>query len=270
VNLICPNVSFCSQNCNALNVSTIKNQDLKVSAIVNYNSDVIFLSDLRLNGKDKIVMDKFRLKYKVYFNSSGNSRGVAVLIKFQVEQELLDTVADPQENFILLRIKLNGVEMIIGSVYGPNVDRGAEQFYNELKRNLQRWPDLPCVLGGDWNATYSDLLVNENPDILFMQDIPSRVRTGMLLDLCEEIGLSDPLRILNPDLKEFTYHPSGAVRKNRSRIDFFLVSDCIYQYIEKCIISQGYCRRSFDHKPIFLELKKKKVVKDGQSSTIVQ
>jgi exonuclease III len=229
-----------------------------VSAIIGYNSDVIFLSDLRLNGKDRIALDKFRLKYKVYFNSSKNSRGVAVLISLQVEHEILDTVNDQQENFILLHLKLNGIEMIIGSVYGPNADAGANQFYDDLKINLGRWPEIPCVIGGDWNATYSNEPVNVNPDVLFMQNIPSKIRSDLMLDMCADRGLSDPFRILNPDEREFSYNPSGDLRKNRSRIDFFLVSECIYRFVDKCTISQGYCRKSFDHKPIFLSLKTKK------------
>ena len=126
-------ISFVSQNCNSLNVATIKNQDLKISAIMNYKSDVVFLSDVRLNGKDHIITDKVRLGYNVYHNSSKNSRGVAVLISKQVEHEILETSVDPQENLILLRVKLNKTEMVIGSVYGPNLDPGCEIFYNNIK-----------------------------------------------------------------------------------------------------------------------------------------
>jgi hypothetical protein len=32
----------------------------------------------------------------------------------------------------------------------------------------------------------------------------------------------------------------------------------LYQIIESCTIAQGYCRKTFDHKPIFLNIKKRK------------
>jgi hypothetical protein len=76
--------------------------------------------------------------------------------------------------------------------------------------------------------------------------------------LCTDHDLSDPFRTLNPDLKEFTYYPSGLLRKNRSRIDFFLVSADLYDCIDSCIVAQSFCSRTFDHKPIFLNMKRRR------------
>jgi exonuclease III len=251
-------LSLCIQNCNSLNVTSVKNQDIKVSAIVNYGTDIILLSDTRMNGKDKILSEKFRLRYKMYVNSSRNSRGVAVLINNNIHHEVLETVRDPQENYLLLRLVIREVELIIGAVYGPNLDAGCEVFYEGLQNQILTWPGLPVIIGGDWNATYSDLDVNENPDILFMRSVPSRLRSGMINDLCGALAVSDPFRIMNPDLREYTYNPSGTLRKNRSRIDFFLITDNWYEQVDNCTIAQGYCRKTFDHKPVFLNFKKKK------------
>jgi hypothetical protein len=57
-----------AQNCNSLNVvSSIKNQDLKISAILGYNLDILLLSDVRLNGRDKVISDKLKLSYSMHF-----------------------------------------------------------------------------------------------------------------------------------------------------------------------------------------------------------
>jgi hypothetical protein len=73
-------ISIAAQNCNSLNVVlSIKNQDLKISPITGYQSDIIFLSDVRFNGRDKIVCDKLNAWYSVIFNPTKNSRGVAIL-----------------------------------------------------------------------------------------------------------------------------------------------------------------------------------------------
>ena len=166
-----PGLSISAQNCNSLNVSTIKNQDLKISALAGYKSDIILLSDVRLNGKDQMINAKIRLWYKMYFNSTKNSRGVAILISNQVEHEVFDTVVDPQENRILLKIKIKQSEIVLGSVYGPNLDLGCEAFYEKISETLNRWRGIPCIIGGDWNATPSNLPLNENPDVLFMRNI---------------------------------------------------------------------------------------------------
>ena len=52
--------------------------------------------------------------------------------------------------------------------------------------------------------------------------------------------------------------PSGVLRRNRSRIDYFLISDVIFENVVSCTIAQGFCKKSFDHKHIMLNFKKKK------------
>ena len=162
------NLSFSAQNCNSLNVcSSINNQDKKISAILGYKSDVIMLSDVRLNGRERVICDGVRLWYKVYSNSSRNSRGVAILVSNQVDHQVLETAADPQENVLLLKIKFGNREIAIGSVYGPNTDNcGA--FFDFIRQTLNRWQNISCIMGGDWNATLSGLPVLNNPDVLFM------------------------------------------------------------------------------------------------------
>jgi exonuclease III len=162
-------ITFAAQNCNSLNVSTLRNQDIKLSAIIGYKADVIFLSDVRFNGKDVLICDRLKLWYNVYHNSSKNSRGVAVLISKQVQHEIISTAADSQENILLLRLKIKNVESVVGAIYGPNVDNNCRDFYNFISTTLNSWDNLPYVLGGDWNSTFSCLPVDENPDILFMR-----------------------------------------------------------------------------------------------------
>ncbi len=123
-------LSVAAQNCNSLNVtSSIKNQDLKISSIVGYKSDVILLSDTRLNGRDRTVSERLNLNYKMHFNSSKKSRGVAVLFSNRLSVEVLERAADVDENILLLKVKINGNILIVGSVYGPNLDANCENFF---------------------------------------------------------------------------------------------------------------------------------------------
>jgi hypothetical protein len=71
-----------------------------------------------------------------------------VLISKQVQYEIISSAVDPQENILMLRIKIRNVEMIIGAIYGPNIDNNCLEFFNFISATLNDWPNLPIVLGG--------------------------------------------------------------------------------------------------------------------------
>jgi hypothetical protein len=89
-----------------------------------------------------------------------------------------------------------------------------------------------------------------------MRTIPSQRRTERILQLCADRKLSDPFRCLHLEERDYTYIPSGVLRSNRSRIDFFLISDDILAEVKTCTIADAICRKSFDHKAIFLTFAK--------------
>jgi exonuclease III len=192
----------------------------------------------------------------MYCHSSLNRRGVAILVRNDLDLQVLEEVRDLQENVLLMRVQLCNSVVLIGSVYGPNTNEFS--FFDFLQRELNRFRGIPVVIGGDWNATYSNLPINVNPDVFSMRAVPSTARTERILQLCDEFELSDPYRALHPDWRDYTYIPSGVLRTNRSRIDYFLVSDEIFNNITQCDIAKAFCRKSFDHKNVNLSFKKGK------------
>jgi len=81
---------------------------------------------------------------------------------------------------------------------------------------------IPVILGSDWNMVYDKGNLNKNMDVLNMANIPNHAIGKRLRQLCRDFHLIDPYRELYPTNKEFTYHPFGNIRKNRSRLDFFV------------------------------------------------
>jgi hypothetical protein len=98
-------ISFTIQNCNSLNLTgSVNNFDTKIAAIVEAHTDVILLSDTRLISSRGVsssqrIYNSLRdckvRKYVPFFNSSANSRGVAILIGNDLEYTVL------QENSIV-------------------------------------------------------------------------------------------------------------------------------------------------------------------------
>ena len=247
------NINFSTQNCNSFNVSGItKNTKSKVTSIINFNTDIIFLSDTRLGNKARHISDLFRLKYRFYSNSTMNKRGVAILIRNEFDFTLTDTFPDPDENVLLISGLTAGKKILLGAIYGPNENNRV--FFEFIERIVTRYRDHAVIIGGDWNTTVSAAPVDNNPDVFNMRAIPSQERSAWLSSMMDSCNLIDPFRYLNPTLTDFSYFPYGTVRKNRSRIDFFLVSDSLAACLKFCDIAHGICKRYFDHKSVKLQL----------------
>jgi len=228
--------SIAIQNVRSLNVST-KNDisTQKILAICKLGTDIIFLSDLRLNSSKQVSavhdLDKkiFLKGYKFYHNSCSSLRGVGILLsKKYIDSDfsILQVVRDVSCNILCLHVEIKGQQIILCSVYGPNKDTDLD-FYQDLI-NILRPFDCPLILGGDWNATMDISDANVNLDIVNMQNVPSVRRSLKILEMCQDFNLIEPFRTKNPNKREYTFIPSGLNDVNRSRLDFFLMSSVLY------------------------------------------
>jgi exonuclease III len=181
-----------------------------------------------------------------------NKRGVGVLIKSSLSHDILDIRRSQDENILLLHARVKGTEIVIVSIYGPNSNDPG--FFAALQDLLREFSNLPVILGGDWNCTYSTEPLAFNIDCLNMNRVPNLNHSVKVREICDNFGLSDPYRFLNPEKKDFTFVPRSVTQQNKSRIDFFLISDSLIDHIDDCIISQILQNKLFDHKAITLTL----------------
>jgi exonuclease III len=199
--------------------------------------------------KIKTAIQKTNLKnYDCFFHSSSNKRGVAMLINKKLSWDPIQQYKDQHENILIIKFNTAGGNMCIGSVYGPNsTDR---EFYNFITNVLTENNNIPVLLGGDWNTTWDNSPVHTNIDIVNMARPPNQANGKLLHDLAEHFQLTDPFRTLFPNKIGFSYSPFGTQRKNRSRLDFFVVSISLLETIQNCDIFPAQLSSLFDHKPI--------------------
>jgi exonuclease III len=251
--------------------------------VVKSSSDIIFLSDTRLNSHKQIagvndIEKKLKfLGYNIFHNSVINSRGTAILVSTSLEYVVEDIFRDADCNILLMRIRARGTTVTIGSVYGPNNDN--KGFFDQLKENIMKLGSDYAVIGGDWNTTYDCRQGKNNLDILNTATIPSHRRSLWLQQLCTACNLTDHFRHFFPDSKEYTYVPYAAAATNRSRLDFFLVSETVLDQCVNCRIPHSLSSLLFDHKQVFLQFKRfnpykkqmidDKILKDEDLSVIV-
>jgi hypothetical protein len=165
---------------------------------------------------------------------------------------------DPRDNYLLLDAKINNESVIFGSIYGPNdLD---QDFFRALEDDILSLGPKPIIIGGDWNATYSCLRLDANPDIINMQALPNLAHSKLINSMSRRLNLTDPYRILYPYCNDYSYIPWSPLKLNRSRLDFFLISKNIALLVSDCDIKLALQSKLFDHKAIYLDFTDKKTV----------
>jgi hypothetical protein len=152
-----------------------------------------------------------------------------------------------------LELRIKGTVCVFISIYGPN--HNDPVFFDTLNRIING-SDAPVVLGGDWNCTYSSSPIEHNIDCLNMRRPPNLNHSRQLEELCNRFDLSDPFRFLYPDKLEFTYVPRTQYATNKSRLDFFLVSESLLDNISDCVVAPSIQSKLFDHKAVELSFNK--------------
>jgi len=264
-----PSLSFSTQNVRSLNIST-KNDitTQKIISICSLKSDIILLSDVRLNSiKQKAAVNdiekKFFMKgYNFLHNSTVPSRGVGMLIRSKIMEKnfrILNCFKSTDCNMFIIKLEINSTVYTLASIYGPNHDTELE-FFDTLRGKLLEFGG-PFLIGGDWNATMDPSLALENNlDILNMRALPSLRRSNKIIEMCGELSLIDPFRSANPFKREYTYIPSNLNENNRSRLDFFLASPILINNNTKTIIPHCLNSTYFDHKSVTLLIDGKKLI----------
>ena len=262
-----PKLTFKSQNVRSFNLSTINDTtEHKIQGITKRGADIIFLCDTRLNSTNNtayvnnLTKKFFFLGYNFYHNSVSSNRGTAILISTKLDCVITRTLSDINGNFICLKCNINGKQLCIGCVYGPNLDENIAIF-DELQESVANFNCESIILGGDWNCTWDCSNVESNIDVLDMISIPSKRRSEKLKKMCEQLALTDPFRTLYPNKKDYTYVPAVLHYTNRSRLDFFCISKNLVKHVANCTIDNALTSTVFDHKAIFLDFRTKAKLK---------
>ena len=132
------------------------------------------------------------------------------------------------------------------NLYGPNEDK--PHFFTELQQIVTDLGNDNIMFCGDWN-----LILNETLDTENYVDINNPRARNAVLNIMEENGYIDVFRILNENQKKFawTWRRINPVKK-QARLDFYLVSEEIFQHVHDTSIIPGY--RS-DNSGIYLKIK---------------
>jgi exonuclease III len=218
-------------------------------------ASIIFLSDIRLNSSNHKVENIFAPTYNLHHNSPHSKRGVGILIKTNLNCTVTREHCDNKGNILGLKVIVDNNSLLLLGIYGPNTND--PEFFNKLQCILNDNRGTPTIIAGDWNLTYSTDDNDSNIDVINMLSPPSIPRSKSLADICESHVLTDPYRALHPYKRDYTYVPRSG-KTNRSRIDFFIISEFLVHLVNFCDISASLDTFLFDHKSIHLSFMRPK------------
>ena len=139
---------------------------------------------------------------------------------------------------------IQGKQITLVNLYGPNEDNA--QFYENLIRKMADFENEHVIIYGDWNFV---LDFDKDTNSYLHTNIPRARQT--VLNFIEENNFIDAWRVLNENERKFTWRRLHPI-KEQSRLDYFIVSDPIFQNGLDADIIPGY---RTDHSGIILKLK---------------
>jgi len=231
-------IKIISMNCQGL-ANARKRRD-----VLNYIRDgsysIICLQDIHASKESKFTFIHEWGLEGVIAPFTSAARGVAVLFNNTIEYKVLKTAIDPGGNYIVLTLLIEGKQVQLVNIYGPNSDNSA--FYENIFEQIDF--EEGTIFCGDWN-----LVLDPQKDTDNYININNPKSRDTVLGTINEHALIDSYRIQHPNSRRFTWRKAHP--RKQSRLDFFLVSEDIHNLVVKADIIPGY---RTDHSAITLSM----------------
>ena len=218
-----------SANCQGLR--DLKKRTDVLNYIADLKPDILCLQDTHW-VKDDIKSIKNIWSGDSYINGcKTNSRGVAILLSKSFDYNVCTVDRDEEGNFISLQLSINDSTLYVSNIYAPNND--SPHFFQHLKNKLETTLFDYCIICGDFN-----LVLDPSMDTYNYKHVNNPQARNCVLELLNTLSIKDAFRHFNRNLKKYTWHRKNP--KQLARLDYFLISDSLIDYTEKCNIIPGY------------------------------
>ena len=181
---------------------------------------------------------------KVYFSGKdSNSKGIAILINDNFNCKIINYEEIIQGRLQSLEIEINEHTVTIINIYGPNTDDVS--LFNKLDEYLGSNDEKTFIIGGDFNTILDVELDKKHGNKNTHPNVRKKI-----LSIIDENSLKDIWRIQHPEKQQYTWH-SNTKPVIFCRLDYFLLSENITNYIIKTQIKPGY---NSDHSLVSIEI----------------
>jgi exonuclease III len=219
-------VKILSLNCRGLN-SSFKRKKV-FHFLRKKKANIYCLQDVHFTS-EQIQLVKQQWGYNECFISPfrSNARGTAILFNNNFNFTVLDKTLDDGGNFVALKVQIDDTSYTIITLYGPN--RDSPEFFDKIEDLIKNFDSDEICLCGDWN-----LIQNPRLDTFNYKNINNPRARDKVLKLMETFDLKDPWRVLNYDVKRYTWRQPTPLKQ--ARLDFFLISHDMLPSVDTCDI----------------------------------
>ena len=179
-----------------------------------------------------------------FAHGESNARGVCIIFKSAINVEVHKFEKDEFGRYLILEVTIDSVKIILCNIYAPN--RDDPYFFELLFEKLDYYSEDNRIIGGDFN-----LILDPSVDKRGGNPHKNKQAREMLNFIIEECDLVDIWRAQHPEVLQYTFRCMSPERIF-TRLDFFLVSTCFANSIEKSWIAPGYLS---DHSNIHVKFK---------------
>lgn len=226
--------------------------------LVKKHSDIYFI-------QETYIQKSFEKYFKVQWKGdmflapgTNHSKGVAILIKNNVEYELVSSHIDNDGRYVILEMKIQDKLFMLVNIYAPcSSTQDQLPFYNKLKDILLDvcTDDHYVVVGGDLN-----IIMNPAMDRQGGNPKQNQAVLDTVAEIMESLDIIDIWRVRNPYLRQFTWRKTNPLIQ--SRLDYWLISNSLQDWVERAEINPAI---SSDHSSIHVNFESGDAGKHGPS-----
>ena len=210
------------------------------------NLDLIFLQETHWKSESENIIRSI-WGYNCFVSGNSNQRkGVAILFKNSFTYKLHKVIKDEENgSFLILDITIFDERYTLANVYGPS-ERDDPDFFSNLFLSIEEIGNGQVITAGDWNV-----ILNPKIDARNYVSYNNRPRSRKIItELMDIFDIVDIYREVYPEKKAYSWRQFNSIKQ--SRLDYFLISDCLKTKVIDVNISPGY--RS-DHSLVTVSLK---------------
>ena len=213
------------------------------------DSEIYCLQDTHWLTEDKKFIKNLWQGECFLNGKKSNSRGVAIMLKRNFEYKANSMKVDNNGNFISVLLTISDLRFRLINIYAPNSD--SPDFFEFVKQQIELSEHDHCIMCGDFN-----LILDRLKDSCNYRHLNNPRARNTVLEIMNTLGFFDAFRYENNDLVRYKWRRKNPFRQ--ARLDYFIISDNLKDWINSCSIKPGY--RS-DHSIIQLDILMCKFVK---------